>query len=207
MQGSEEGKEEEERSLNKSNTSASPSLTFFSSVISSLSHSSFSAPYTGIFTPTVITNNDMDGLWTLILDYRSNEKDLDGCLEVLELLRDHSIPPNVLHWDKLFTTAISVKLKRKGTKYYISRSNLITGLTELLNVMIEKDNLVPSVTIFKKCLRYFADSDDVKGVMKILKIMKYYDIDIRDEIYRETYRELNQMESYDLVIDYINSKK
>ena len=153
-----------------------------------------------LHTTSFLTKEIYD-LWNPILQCRSDNNDLDGCLEIRNILRESSVPINILIWEKIFLAAILTKPKKLKTQTYLSRSYLVPDLISLFHVMKIEDKIIPSMIIFKNCLNYFSQNDDTNKILEILKIMQNYEISIDQEILKE----IENMKSYNVILEYLES--
>ena len=158
----------------------------------------FTEPSASLSVPSDFTGTDLSSLWSPILVNRSDNGDLDGCLEILQVFRESSITRNVAHWDR--TIAAALEVSKKMAKYpgrYISRTYSVEDLTCLLRLMIDRDGLKPSLGAVHKCLRHFGDLDNPVKVLTVLGIMKECDMPVGNR----TFEEFEHMKRFDVVLD------
>ena len=173
-----------------------PSPTTFSDLNIDTKHSTSSSSHT-----TSLPNEGLQKLWESILQNRSENNDIDGCLEIMNILRESSIPRNVLQWERTFSAAISSKSKKLRSQSLLSRSHSSPDLLLLLKQMKNEDNVIPSHEIFKYCLIYYSSKDETNNVIEIIKIMQSYDITINQEVLRN----IEDMRTFDMILEYLDS--
>ena len=149
----------------------------------------------------VLSKEYMLLLWEPIIQNRSENGDFDGCLEILEILRESSIPRNLLQWERTFSAAVVTKTKKQGLKFYLSRTYMINDLFDLLNMMSKNDNIIPSLFIFEKCLKYYSLQDNPASVVDIIVKMRHYGYPVNKEVLKE----IKNMRRYDMVLELLDS--
>ena len=202
------------QSASKFCTSVLESLRPLSSSLSPHSSTSFpsssslyppSSSSSSSFSPSsqshVLSKEYMLLLWEPIIQNRSENNDFDGCLEILEILRESSIPRNLLQWERTFSAAVVTKTKKQGLKFYLSRTYMINDLFDLLNMMSKNDNIIPSLFIFEKCLKYYSLQDNPASVVDIIVKMKTYGYPVNKEVLKE----IKNMRRYDMVLELLDS--
>ena len=202
------------QSASKFCTSVLESLRPLSSSLSPHSSTSFpsssslyppSSSSSSSFSPSsqshVLSKEYMLLLWEPIIQNRSENGDFDGCLEILEILRESSIPRNLLQWERTFSAAVVTKTKKQGLKFYLSRTYMINDLFDLLNMMSKNDNIIPSLFIFEKCLKYYSLQDNPASVVDIIVKMKNYGYPVNKEVLKE----IKNMRRYDMVLELLDS--
>lgn len=146
-----------------------------------------------------LTSAQLALLWDPVLRNRSQNGDLDGCLEILTMLRESAVDRSVQHWERVFSAAVlSSKLMNKtsSSKYLINARSEV-DIVKLLETMTGTDNIKPSKFITYKVLTHYADLDDPNKVFDVIKILKSCGIVIDSSISDI----IQHMKRFDLVID------
>lgn len=158
----------------------------------------FTEPSASLSVPSDFAGTDLSSLWSPILVNRSDNGDLDGCLEILQVFRESSFTRDVSHWDKTIAAAVEVsKKKGKMSGRFISHTYRVEDLTGLLRMMIDTDGLKPSIGAVHKCLKHFGDLDNPVKVLAVLGIMKECDMPVGSR----TFEVFEKMKRFDVVLD------
>jgi hypothetical protein len=129
---------------------------------------------------------------------RSESGDLEGCLEILSILRKSSIKVTQIHWELVMNSINNKEIKRKKVlDRYTMKKNLTLPLLEYLIEMEEEDGVLPTFSMCLRSLQYYSSIEDPHNVVKIIKIMRLKDFDVNIDILKE----LENMRRFDIVLD------
>ena len=163
------------------------------------SYSSYSLG--GDFVPSLpLTPTQLALLWDPVLRNRSQNGDLDGCLEILTILRESGVDRSSQQWEKVFEAAVITSNSMNNTSSsskYLSASRSKIAIVKLLDTMTTTDNVKPSRLIIFTVLTYYADLDNPTKVFEVIKIMKKCGIVVDSSISEI----IQHMKHFDLVID------
>lgn len=144
-----------------------------------------------------LSKGDLSRLWDPILRNRSDNGDLEGCMEIITMLREASIARNVSQWEKVFNAAFIALKPRKISPLNIAKPTPDSDVTTLLTAMMTVDEVQPSKAILHKCLKHFATLDNPVKVVAVLRILKQCKYPITNDIMTE----IEDMKRFDLVLD------
>lgn len=145
-----------------------------------------------------LTSVQLALLWDPVLRNRSQNGDLDGCLEILTMLRESAVDRSVQHWERVISAAIiSSKLMNKTSSKYLINARSEVDILQLLELMTGTDNIKPSKFIIYKVLTHYADLDNPNKVFDVIKMLKTCGIVIDSSISDM----IQHMKRFDIVID------
>ena len=153
----------------------------------------------------LITPAQLSFLWDPVLRNRSQNGDLDGCLEILSVLRESSVDCSVQQWERVFSSAVTAanqRNKSSSSSRYLSPTRSVIDIVKLLETMTESDKIKPSGLIIFTVLTHFADLDEPTKIYEVIKIIKSCGIAIDgsiSEIIQHTKR-------FDLVLDMLEKQ-
>ena len=157
------------------------------------------------FVPSLlITPAQLSLLWDPVLRNRSQNGDLDGCLEILSVLRKGSVDCTVQQWERVFSSAVTAanqRNKSSSSSRYLSPTRSVIDIVRLLETMTESDKIKPSGLIIFTVLTHFADLDEPKKVYEVIKIIKNCGIAIDSSIAEI----IQHMKRFDLVLDMLEN--
>jgi hypothetical protein len=157
------------------------------------------------FVPSLlITPAQLSLLWDPVLRNRSQNGDLDGCLEILSTLRKSSVDCTVQQWERVFSSAVTAanqRNKSSSSSRYLSPTPSVIDIVKLLETMTESDKIKPSGLIIFTVLTHFADLDEPKKVYEVIKIIKKCGIAIDSSISDI----IQHMKRFDLVLDMLEN--
>jgi hypothetical protein len=149
------------------------------------------------FPSVSLSKGDLSRLWDPILRNRSDNGDLEGCMEIITMLREASISRNVSQWERVFDAAFIALKPRKISPLNIAKPTPDSDVTTLLTAMMTVDKIQPSKSILHKCLKHFAHLDNPVKAVEVLRILKQCRYPINNDILSE----IEDMKSFDLVLD------
>jgi hypothetical protein len=152
----------------------------------------------------LITPTQLSLLWDPVLRNRSQNGDLDGCLEILSVLRRSSVDCTVQQWERVFSSAViaaNQRNKSSSSSRYLSSTRSVIDIVKLLETMTESDKIKPSGLIIFTVLTHLADMDEPTKVYEVIKIIKNCGIAIDSSISDI----IQHMKRFDLVLDMLEN--